>query len=131
MSMRRALHQHPSATRDRRAGYELWVTCADCGDVVVRAELCELHARAGVDRYTIVFPCAQCGRRDALPVTREDVLELVAAGFVIRTETAAAELREARPCGEPFRWDDLLAFHEDLAYATDVAALIDQTRVVR
>ena len=130
MSTNRGLYQHPSAARDRRAAYELWVTCADCGDVVVRAELCELHTREHDDRYTIVFPCAACGRRDALPVTTEDVLELVAAGFVIRTETVAAELREPRPYGEPFRWDDLLAFHEDLAYG-DVVALFDQTRAAR
>ncbi|HEX5095788.1 MAG TPA: hypothetical protein VFX21_07245 [Acidimicrobiia bacterium] len=127
MNVRRGPHQHPSHARDRRRGYELWVTCADCGDVVVRAELCELHARAG--DFTIVFPCSQCARRDVVPVTTEDVLELVAAGFVIRRQSAAAELREHRPCGEPFAWDDLLAFHEDLASATDVVALLDQTRV--
>ena len=131
MNVNRGLHQHPSYARDRRRGYELWVTCADCGDVVVRAELCELHSRGRGDRYTIVFPCSQCGRRDAVPVTAEDVLELVAAGFVIRRESAAAELREHRPCGEPFAWDDLLAFHEDLAHATDVVALVDQTRIAR
>jgi hypothetical protein len=128
MNVHRGLHQHPS-WRDRRTGFDLWVTCADCGDVVVHAERCELHARG--DHYAIVFPCPECGRRDVVPVTGEDVLDLVAAGFVVRRQTASPELREARPCGAPFDWDDILAFHEDLAYATDVVALVHKRRVAQ
>jgi hypothetical protein len=105
---------HPSQTNDRRNGYELWITCSDCGDVVVPAEVCELHATVTATEHRVAFPCSSCGRRESIVVTEQDVADLLDAGFVIHGSSVAAELLEARPCAEPFSWDDLLSFHEKL-----------------
>ncbi|MGQ0824311.1 MAG: hypothetical protein ACT4OX_04630 [Actinomycetota bacterium] len=106
---------HPSQSHDLRRAYELWITCEDCGDVIVRAEHCELHVVRDNERYTLSYPCSSCGVRSSIAVTEQDVDDLLDAGFVVHTIHAAAELVEERPCAPPFTWDDLLAFHERLA----------------
>jgi predicted RNA-binding Zn-ribbon protein involved in translation (DUF1610 family) len=102
------------AYRDRRRAYELWITCADCGDVVIPAEECDLqvmHDR----RHSVAYPCPSCGRRDVFTVSASLAEVLRAVGFIAHRASAPRELLEPRPLGPPFTWDDLLSFHEQLA----------------
>ncbi|MGQ0825495.1 MAG: hypothetical protein ACT4OX_10810 [Actinomycetota bacterium] len=103
------------AVVDRRRAYELWITCGNCGDVVVPAERCDLQVMTYLDRHSVAYRCPGCGQRDACVVTPAIANRLCAVGFVASYSEPAAELLERRPTGPPFTWDDLLTFHEQLA----------------
>ena len=45
-----------------RHDYDLWLTCEDCGDVFVHAELCSLRHDASTGEYTLRYACERCGR---------------------------------------------------------------------
>jgi hypothetical protein len=109
---------------DPRAAYELWVTCGDCGDVVVPAERCMLRRDTLLGRFTLAFPCPGCARRSAAPLDAPAVMRLLSLGFDVQRGRTPAELRERRPAGAPFTPDDLLAFHELLAGTDDVGAAL-------
>lgn len=105
---------------DPRTRYEIWLTCDDCGDVVVMAERCTLRREPLLGCYTLAFPCPSCRLRSAIEVDARSVMRLLAAGFEVHRGRTPAELREARPSGPPFTTDDVLAFHEVLATTTTV-----------
>ena len=100
---------------DSRASFELWLTCPDCGDIVVPAEACDLCLDLGHDAHLVAYRCPQCRRRGTCALAEPRVDELIRHGFAVRVLTVAAELHEPRPTGPTFQWDDLLAFHELLS----------------
>jgi hypothetical protein len=94
---------------------ELWLTCPDCGDVVVDAQGCDVYLDLTRDAHLVAYRCPRCLRRGTCTLDDEHVEVLISEGFVVRVLTVAAELREPRPLGPVFQWDDLLAFHELMA----------------
>ncbi len=108
--------------RDLRAGYEIWVSCDDCGDVVVGGEACVL-VRLPAD-VTLAYPCTDCGRRSASPVPPDQLDRLLARGFRITAWRPPRELLEARAVAPPFTWDDLLDAHELLARTALIVPLL-------
>lgn len=119
---------HPSRDLgfvDSRHDYDLWLTCEDCGDVFVHAELCSLRHDSATGEYTLRYACGRCGRVHALSLPHEDVDALRGVGFAVLPVTAPGELVEARPAGDAFGSNDMLAFHELLDSTDLVAGLVD------
>ncbi len=108
--------------RDPRAGYKIWVSCDDCGDIVVVGEACALVRRRG--DVTLAYPCTDCGRRSVSPIPPEQLDRLLARGFRITDWRPPSELLEARPIAPPFTWDDLLDAHELLARTALIVPLL-------
>ena len=124
------MHMHPSQDLgfvDPRHDYDLWLTCTDCGDVFVHAELCSLRHDAATGEYTLRYACGHCGRMHVIALPHEDVEALRGVGFAVLPVTAPRELGEPRPGGERFGWNDMLAFHELLDSTDLVADLVDAT----
>lgn len=112
--------------RDPRLRYEIWVSCDDCGDVVVAGEACELIRAETAVR--LAYLCVQCGRRSVTSVPDDELASLLAKGFSITEWRAPLELREPRPVGPPWTWDDLLDAHELLARTHDVVGVVELRR---
>jgi len=108
--------------RDPRVRYEIWLSCVDCGDVVIPGENCELIQSA--HEVTLAYPCVECGRRSASAVPESQLERLLAKGFVVADASPALELREPHPIAAPFTWDDLLAFHQLLESTAFVDRLL-------
>jgi hypothetical protein len=102
--------------------YEIWLSCDDCGDVVVAGEDCILIRAAG--DVTLAYRCPACGCRAAAPVPDDELERLVGRGFVVRDARVALELTERRPIGPVLAWDDVLDAHETLASTDFVVALL-------
>jgi hypothetical protein len=100
---------------DARDVFELWLTCPDCGDIVVPAKSCDVYLDLSHDRHLVAYRCPRCRRRGTCPLDDEHVAWLMERGHAVRVLTVAAELHEPRPAGPAFQWDDLLAFHEMLS----------------
>ena len=119
---------HPSQDLgfvDPRHDYDLWLTCEDCGDVFVHAELCSLSHDSATGEFTLRYACGRCRRVHAVSLPHDDVEALRGVGFAVLPVTAPGELVEARPAGPRFGWNDMLAFHELLASTDLVAGLVD------
>ena len=123
---------HPSQNlwfADPRHDYDLWLTCEDCGDVFVHAELCSLRHDSATGEYSLRYACEQCGRLHALSLPYDDVEALRGVGFAVLPVTAPYELLEERPGGAVFGWNDMLSFHELLASTDLVADLVNGDQV--
>ena len=107
---------------DPRTRYEIWLSCDDCGDVVVAGEDCVLIRAAG--DVTLAYPCPACGCRGATAVPDEQLERLVQRGFVVRDAVVAQELIERRPIAPVLTWDDVLAAHELLGTTEFVVDLL-------
>ena len=107
---------------DPRRRYDIWVSCDDCGDVLIAGERCALIRAES--RVALAYLCGQCGRRSVTPVPDEDLESLLAKGFRITEWEAPLEAREPHPVGPPWTWDDVLDAHELLERTTDVVALV-------
>jgi len=112
-----------AAHSDPRVRYEIWVSCDDCGDVVVAGEACVLFRRGS--EVTLAYPCTECGRRSVSPVPDMQLERLVQRGFPIIDWRPPLELLEARPVAPVLTWDDLLDAHEALKRTSFVAELLD------
>ena len=97
---------------DPRVRYELLLSCPDCGDVVVPGERCDLHFDCARDLHGVAYRCPACGRRAAAAIQSDLAATLGNYGFALRKLSVASELREPRPVGAPFTWEDVLSFHE-------------------
>ncbi|HEX5095442.1 MAG TPA: hypothetical protein VFX21_05485 [Acidimicrobiia bacterium] len=112
MSARSGAH---ASGDDARYPFELWLTCPDCGDIVVPAKSCDVYLDLSHDRHLVAYRCPRCRRRGTCPLDDEHVAWLMERGHAVRVLTVAAELHEPRPGGPAFQWDDILAFHEMLS----------------
>lgn len=106
---------------DARRDYDLWVSCDDCGDVLVHAELCALRGHEPNGRHALCYPCSECGLPNALELVPEEVEGLRQVGFIALPMNAPGELLDEHPAGAAFEWDDVLALHE-LLNSTDAIA---------
>jgi hypothetical protein len=116
-----------AAKHDPRTDYEIWVSCDDCGDVVIAGERCVLlriTAAGTTTGVTLAYPCGQCGRRSVTPVPDGALQRLVERGFSIVAWHPPRELLEPHPTGPRFTWDDLLEAHEVLARSDAIVALL-------
>jgi hypothetical protein len=121
-----------ASKHDPRTGYEIWVSCDDCGDVVIAGERCVLFRTTASATATVVtasgvtlaYPCVQCGRRSVTPVPDAALRRLVERGFSVIAWSPPLELLEPHPTGPPFTWDDLLEAHEVLARSDAIVALL-------
>jgi hypothetical protein len=112
---------------DPRTRYGIWVSCDDCGDVVIAGERCVLVPTAAAisgTAATLAYPCVQCGRRSVAPVSDAALRRLVERGFSIIDWHPPRELLEPHPTAPPFTWDDLLEAHEVLERADAIVGLL-------
>ena len=86
--------------------------CPSCGDVQLTADDLTVRVCSDDERGSYCFQCPECRGAVAKEASRRIVDLLVSSGVELQVWTIPAELLEARPVGDPFCHDDLLAFHE-------------------
>jgi hypothetical protein len=101
---------HARGVDDQRHQYDLWLTCDDCGDVFVHAELCWLRQRHRHGEHVLNYPCPKCQRKHTMVVPDDEVVALRRVGFRVFSGVHPSELG-ARPA---LSWDDVTAFRSDL-----------------
>ena len=90
-------------------------SCPDCGDVELTTADMTVRVCADDNRGAYAFRCPACEMAVTKAAEPRIVDLLVSSGVALQTWQLPSELFEARPVGEPFSHDDLLAFHELLA----------------
>jgi uncharacterized Zn finger protein len=87
-------------------------SCPDCGDVELTTGDMTVRVCADDQRGSYAFRCPSCSMAVTKTAEPRIVDLLVSSGVEMQTWSLPLELREARPVGDPFSHDDLLAFHE-------------------
>ena len=89
-------------------------TCSDCGDVELGTRDLVVRLREDTESGTYVFRCSTCVAPVVRPADRPTIDLLVSSGCRLELWNTPAELVERHPVGEPFCYDDLIDFHEQL-----------------
>lgn len=89
-------------------------TCSDCGDVELGTRDLVVRLREDTESGTYVFRCPTCEAPVVRPADRPTIDLLVSSGCRLELWNTPAELVERHPVGEPFCYDDLIDFHEQL-----------------
>lgn len=89
-------------------------SCPDCGDVELTTSDMTVRVCSEDQRGAYAFRCPSCEMAVTKAAEPRIVDLLVSSGVELQVWTMPSELREAKPVGDPFTHDDLLAFHEQL-----------------
>lgn len=86
-------------------------TCSDCGDVELGTRDLVVRLCEETESGSYVFRCPRCAHPVVRPADRPTLELLVSSGCRLEVWSTPAELREPRPAGPPFGYDDLIDFH--------------------